>query len=364
MAGLFSSGMELLAIAASLLSDGLELGLRPSRVLPRRLLAPPQINDDLLGGGNLRGQLYGPLLLQSEVFPEPPPEPEEIELSPATFLEGLQDNTPSGTEQREENNQRRKHHTRPPGTTTPSSSPNAEDRVARTLASPPCSACHLPHSMVSSSVKRGLCGSSRDVQCKIDPFRTLGTGLAETRVEAAPAAPDTAVPDAAFEVGTATPEGVGLTDSPGARAPTPIQAATATADAKACPDPFIGATASITDAGVSVPMAAAPSVTATKAGVPAPVVASGAGTSTSTAATPSTAAPRVEIPISVTAASSVAATGVGVPASSTAAVLVVAAGADSPSSVATAVPITAVRATTPVSATIVGTACSPPPRRH
>ncbi|XP_014660504.1 elastin-like [Setaria italica] len=54
-AGLLSSGLKLLAVEASLLDDGLELVLCPPCVLPHRLLAPLQVVDDLLGGGNLRG---------------------------------------------------------------------------------------------------------------------------------------------------------------------------------------------------------------------------------------------------------------------------------------------------------------------
>ncbi|RLM73554.1 ice-structuring glycoprotein-like [Panicum miliaceum] len=103
-AGLLSSGLELLAIEASLIDDGLELVLRPPRVLPRRLLAPLQVVDDLLGGGNLRGQLPGPLPLRREAFLEPPLKPEEIGLPPAALLEGLQDNLYSVTERQEENN--------------------------------------------------------------------------------------------------------------------------------------------------------------------------------------------------------------------------------------------------------------------
>ncbi|XP_004966947.1 uncharacterized protein KIAA0754-like [Setaria italica] len=173
------------------------------------------------------------------------------------------------------------------------------------------------------------------------------TGLVETRVEAALAAPDAAIPDAAVEVGTTAPEGVGLTYGPGACTSAPVKVGAVVADANARSDPSVAATASATAAGAGVPVAAA-------SFVPAPIVASGAGTSAPAAAAASTAAPQVDVPASVAAAVA----GAGVSASSAAAVPVAATGADSPSSVSTAVPATAAGATAPVSATAVGPARS------
>nr|TKW21592.1 hypothetical protein SEVIR_4G129200v2 [Setaria viridis] len=343
MAGLLGSSLELLEIEGSLLNDGLEFVLRSPRVLPRRLLAPAQVGDDLLSGGNLRGQLPGPLPLRGEPFPEPPLEPEEIRLPPAAFLEGLQNKLCSGKERREENNHQGEHRTWPPGTTTPSSFPIAEDRAARTFASPPCTACHLAYSLASSSMKRGLCGSSRDIQRRVGPPHALGMGLTGTRVEAAPADPGVAVPNAVARAGATTPDAVSLVNGPGTCAAVSVEVATAVVDVDARPTPSTTATVSIVAAGAGVPVpvlvpaAATAFVAAAEAGVPASIVATGAGT-----------------PASAAVAAFITTAGAGTPVSTTTAVLVMAAGVDFPSSVATAVSVAVTGAAAPISAVAVG----------
>ncbi|XP_004986790.1 uncharacterized protein LOC101763529 [Setaria italica] len=191
----------------------------------------------------------------------------------------------------------------------------------------------------------GLCGSSRDVQRRIDPFHALGTGLAETRVEAAPDAPDTAVPDAAVEAGTAAPDATGLIDGPGACAPALIEVAAAVLDADARPDPSAAATVSVTATGAGVPVTAVSFVTATEP------------TSYPNIAI-FVAAPWADVPASAVVAAFVATAVVGVLASPAAAITAVAAGSDSLSSVATAIPVTAAGATASVCATVVGAARS------
>ncbi|XP_022685496.1 ice-structuring glycoprotein-like [Setaria italica] len=204
----------------------------------------------------------------------------------------------------------------------------------------------------------GLCGSSRDIQRRVAPLHALGMGLTEARVEAAPAAPGAAVPDAAAGASAVAPDAAGLADGPGTRAAVLVEVAADVVDANARPDPSAAATVSVTAAGAGVPVIAASFIAATEAGVPAPVVAAEAGTPTSAAAATFVAAPWADVPASAAAAAFVAATGAGVLASPTAAVPVVAAGADSLSSVATAIPVMVVGATASVSGTAVGAACS------
>nr|TKW03199.1 hypothetical protein SEVIR_7G007800v2 [Setaria viridis] len=81
-----------------------------------------------------------------------------------------------------------------------------EDRAARTFASPSFTARHLLRSPASSSTKRGLCGSSRDIQRKVSPPHALGSRPTGTRArEASPAGPNSAVPDVAATTWEALP---------------------------------------------------------------------------------------------------------------------------------------------------------------
>ncbi|XP_072151855.1 uncharacterized protein [Setaria viridis] len=303
VACLLGSSLELLEIEASLLDDGLELVLCPPPVLPRRLLTPAQVVDDLLSGGDLRGQLPDPLPLHGEAIPEPPLKPEEIRLPSAALLEGLQNNLCSATERREENNHRGEHRTWPPGTTKPCSSPIAEDRAARTFAILPCTAYHLPHSSTSFSTKRGLCGSYQDAQRRVGPPHALGTRLTGTRVEAVLADPGAAVPNAAARAGATAPDAAGLVDGPGTCAAVSVEVATAVLDADARPAPSAAATVSVAAVGASIPV---------------PAAAAGAGTPASTAAAVPVAAAEADFPSSIATAISIAVTGTPAPISAAA----------------------------------------------
>nr|XP_034594549.1 antifreeze protein Maxi-like [Setaria viridis] len=205
----------------------------------------------------------------------------------------------------------------------PSNSPITEDRAARTFASPLCTACHLPHSSASSSTKRGLCGSSRNLQSRVGPPHALGTGLTGTRVGAALAAPDATVPNAAAGVGSIASNAAGLDDYPNTCATVSIAAA---------------------GAAVPVPAAAAASVVAARAGVPASVAVSGAGVPTPATAGVSVAAAREGVPAPAAAGVSVAIAGGDVPAFTAAAAPIVPAEMD-------AIFVVVTGATVPISAT-------------
>src|SRR5688572_3932745 len=101
----------------------------------------------------------------------------------------------------------------------------------------------------------GLFGSSRDIQRRVAPLHTLGMGLTEGRVEAAPAAPGAAVPDAvavpdaAAGASAVAPDAAGLADGPGTRAVVLVEVAADIVNANARPDPSAAATVSVTAAG-------------------------------------------------------------------------------------------------------------------
>ncbi|XP_004971743.1 angiomotin-like [Setaria italica] len=194
--------------------------------------------------------------------------------------------------------------------TMPSSSPIAQDRATRTFASPPCTACHLPHSSALSSTKRGLYGSPQDLQCRVSPPHALGLRSTGTRAEAVLANPSAAVPDVTAGAGATTPDAADPVDDRGARAVVSVLiAAAAVVIADTRPALSAAATVSVAAAGVVVPVSIAAAVS---------VAAAGAG-----------------VPISAAAAVSVVATGVGIPVSAAAAVSVAATGASAPISAAT-----------------------------
>nr|TKW03224.1 hypothetical protein SEVIR_7G010700v2 [Setaria viridis] len=149
--------------------------------------------------------------------------------------------------------------------TTPSISPIMEDRAAQTFASPPCTACHLPHSSVSSIMKRGLCGSSRDLQHRIGPPHVLGSGLTGARAEAILADPGATVPDIAARVGATAPDAAGpILADPSAAVPDVAAAARATAAVSI----VVVVAVVVTDAHPALAAATTVSVATTEAGVP------------------------------------------------------------------------------------------------
>nr|XP_034586760.1 antifreeze protein Maxi-like [Setaria viridis] len=195
--------------------------------------------------------------------------------------------------------------------TTPSSSPIAEDRAAQTFASPPCTACHLPNSSASSSTKRGLCGSLRDLQRRVGPTHGLGTGLIGTRAGAVLADPGAAVPEVAAGAGTTAPDTAGPIDDPGTRAA--VYVAVVAVDAH--PALSAAVTVSTATAGAGIPVSAAVTVSIAAAGVRVPI---------SAAAAISVAATKATAPISAAAAVPVAAAGAAVPVFAAAAISVAA----------------------------------------
>nr|TKW12898.1 hypothetical protein SEVIR_5G065300v2 [Setaria viridis] len=298
-AGPLGGSLELLAIKAGLVDDGLELSFRPPRLLLRRLLTPLQVGNDQLGGSNLQGQLPGPRPLHIEALPEAPLQPDEIRFPPTTLLESLQSDVPSGTKQRGMMiTNRKEQHTWLPGRTVLSKAPIAEDRAARAWARPPCTACHLCHSAASSRVKRCLGGSSRDDQRRMDPLHALGTVGAEAEAGAHP--------DAAIEVGTTTPEAARFADGSGACTPVAAEAAAGSPN---------GSAASDASGKIGIPAATLPSAAIAKGGSSAPAGAPRAGPSTSAIGVTSAGILEVEVPTSVATASSAAVVGASTPSS-------------------------------------------------
>ncbi|XP_004974591.1 hormone receptor 4-like [Setaria italica] len=150
-----------------------------------------------------------------------------------------------------------------------------EDRAARIFASLPYTACHLPHSSASSSAKRGLCGSSWDLQCRVDPPHALGSGLTETRAEAVLADPGAAVPDVAARAGATASDAVGSVDDPSTLAVVSVVVTAAVIAAVAHPALSVVAAVSIAAARAGVPVSAtvAISVTATRESAPISIAA-------------------------------------------------------------------------------------------
>nr|XP_034604576.1 calphotin-like [Setaria viridis] len=172
-------------------------------------------------------------------------------------------------------------------------------------------------------MKRGLCGSSRDLQRKVGPHHALGLGLNGTRTEAVLADPGAAVPDIAAGAGTTAPNAAGPVDDPGTRVAISIVVTAAVAAADARPALSATTTVSVPAAGAGVPVSATAAVS---------VAAAGAGVPVSTAAVVSVAVARASVPVSATAAAiSVAAARAGVPVSAVAAISVAAAGRAFPS---------------------------------
>nr|XP_034591767.1 calphotin-like [Setaria viridis] len=179
-------------------------------------------------------------------------------------------------------------------------------------------------------MKRGLCGSSRNIQRRVGPRLALGTGLTGTRVEAASADPDTAVLDTAAGADATTPDAAGLVDNPGTCVAVSVEVAPAVDDADARPALSPTATVSVAaaGAGVPVPTASTASIAAAGARVPAPVAAARAGVPA--AAVAFAAAAGAGVPASTATVVPVAATRVDFPSSDSAAVYVVVAGATAP----------------------------------
>nr|XP_034590508.1 elastin-like [Setaria viridis] len=184
--------------------------------------------------------------------------------------------------------------------TTPSSSPIAEDRAAWTFASPHCTACHLPHSSTLSSTKRGLCGSSRDLQRRVGLPHALGLRSIGTRAEAILDDPGAAIPDATAGVGATALDAAGPIDDLSARVAVSVVVAAAVIAFDARPALFAAATVSVVATGGGIPISTATADS---------VAAAGAGVAVSAAAVVSAAAAGAGVPISAVAAVSVVATG-------------------------------------------------------